>query len=73
MKHVSLTVSGNRYEVVLEDEFADFVNRDLEEAGINLHTDNTADKLLRAYLRLAKQSTSYESEIELLIETLDGL
>ncbi len=73
MKNVALTVSGNRYEVKLEDEFADFVNRDLEEAGINLHTDNTADKLLRAYLRLAKQSTSYESEIELLIETLDGL
>lgn len=73
MKNVALTVSGNRYEIKLEDDFADFVNQDLQEAGVNLHTDNQPDKLLKAYLRLAKQNTSYEDEIELLIETLDGL
>ncbi len=73
MKPVGLTISGNRYEVKLEDDFADFVSNDLREAGVNLHTDNNPDKLLKAYLRLAKQSTSYEDEIELLIETLDGL
>ena len=73
MKHVGLTVCGNRYEIKLEDDFAVFVNKDLTEAGINIHTDNKPDKLLKAYLRLAKQATSYEDEIELLIETLDGL
>jgi len=73
MKNVALTVSGNRYEIKLEDDFADFVNKDLQAAGINFHTDNQPDKLLKAYLKLAKQSTSYEDEIELLIETLDGL
>ena len=73
MKNVGLTVCGNRYEIKLEDDFADFVNKDLSDAGINLHTDNKPDKLLKAYLRLAKQATSYEDEIELLIETLDGL
>lgn len=73
MKNVGLTVCGNRYEIKLEDEFADFVNRDLQEAGVNLHTDNKPDKLLKAYLRLAKQANSYEKEIELLIETIDGL
>jgi len=73
LKNVALTVSGNRYEIKLEDEFADFVNKDLIEAGVNLNTDNKPDKLLKAYLRLAKQSTNYENEIELLIETLDGL
>jgi len=73
MKNVALTVSGNRYEIKLEDEFADFVNKDLTEAGVNLNTDNKPDKLLKAYLRLAKQVASYEDEIELLIETLDGL
>ena len=26
MKNVALTVSGNRYEIKLEDDFADFVN-----------------------------------------------
>jgi len=73
MKSVSLTVSGNRYEVKLDDDFADFVMQDLQEAGLNLQTDNKPDKLLRAYLRLAKQATSYENEIEMLIETLDAL
>jgi len=73
MKSVTLTVSGNRYEIKLEDAFADFVNRDLQEAGIEFGQDNQPDKLLKAYLRLAKQTTSYEDEIELLIETLDSL
>ena len=73
MKNVALTVSGSRYEIKLEDDFADFVNKDLQNAGINLNTDNKPDKLLKAYLRLAKQATSYEEEIELLIDTLDGV
>jgi len=73
MTAVGLTVSGNRYEVKLEDEFAEFIVKDLEASGINMHTDNKPDKLLQAYLRLAKQANSYEEEIELLIETLDSL
>ncbi len=73
MKSVALTVSGNRYEIKLEDAFADFVSQDLQEAGVHLHQDNKPDKLLKAYLRLAKQTANYEDEIELLIETLDSL
>ncbi len=73
MKQVGLTISGNRYEMKLEDEFADLIVKDLKEAGVNLKTDNKPDKLLKAYLRLAKQTNSYEDEIELLIETLDSL
>ncbi len=73
MKNVAFTVSGSRYEIKLEDEFADFVNKDLQDAGLNMHTDNKPDKLLKAYLKLAKQAASYEEEIELLIETLDSI
>jgi len=73
MKNVGLTICGNRYEIKFEEQFADFVIEDLAKSGIQLHVDNRADKLLRAYLRLAKQSASYEEEIELLIETLDSL
>ena len=73
MKNVGLTIHGVRYEMKLDDAFADFVKKDLQEAGVNIHTDNKADKLLKAYLRLAKQANSYEKEIELLIDTLDGL
>lgn len=73
MKNVGITLSGTRYEIKLEDDFAKFVIKDLENAGVKLNQDNKADKLLKAYLRLAKQATSYENEIELLIDTLDGL
>lgn len=73
MKQVGLTISGKRYNMSLEDDFADFVSNDLQEAGVELHKDNKADALLKAYLRLAKQATSYEHEIELLIETMEGL
>ncbi len=73
MQNIGITLAGTRYEVKLEDDFADFVTKDLQEAGIKLNQDNKSDKLLKAYLRLAKQATSYESEIELLIDTLDGL
>ncbi len=73
MKMVGLTLHGTRYEIKLDDEFADFVSRDLTEAGVNLATDNKADKLLKAYLKLAKQANSYEKEIELLVETLDSI
>jgi hypothetical protein len=73
MKSVALTIAGNRYEVKLDDEFADFVIQDLKSSGISFQTDNKPELLLRAYLHLAKQSASYESEIEMLIETLDSL
>ena len=74
MKSIGLTVSGNRYEInQLDDEFANFIIKDLEEAGVNLRLDNKPDTLLKAYLKLAKQAASYESEIEMLIETLDSL
>jgi hypothetical protein len=72
MKDIALTVSGKRYEINLEDDFADFVNKNLQESGINLHTDNTPDKLLKAYLKLAKQTNAYEDEVELLIKTFDN-
>jgi len=73
MKNVGLTISGNRYEIKLEDEFANFVIKDLKESGINFNQDNKPERLLKAYLKLAKQTSSYEDEIELLIETLDNL
>ncbi|MEA3491600.1 MAG: hypothetical protein U9R27_06835 [Campylobacterota bacterium] len=73
MKKVSFTIAGTRYEIKLEDEFADIIQKDLDEAGMLKDRDNAPAPLLKAYLRLAKLNNSYEDEIELLIETLDGL
>jgi len=71
MKKVSLSISGKRYEVNLEEEFADFVLADMKNAGISTETDNQPVLLLKAYLKLAYKNSNYEEEIELLIETLD--
>ncbi len=73
MKKLNLSVSGNRYEVTLEEDFADFIIRDLEESGIIFGRDNNPSNLLKAYLKIAKKSNSYEDELELLIETLDAI
>jgi len=73
MKKLSISVSGNRYEVTLEEDFADFIIKDLEEAGILFGRDNNPSNLLKAYLKIAKKSNSYEDELELLIETLDAI
>ncbi len=72
MKKVSLSISGKRYEVNLDEEFADFVLKDMKNAGISEEIDNTPALLLKAYLKLAYKNSNYEDEIELLIETLDG-
>ena len=55
MKKVALTLSDKRYEVTLEDRFADFVTKDLQDAGVDLHKDTQPQHLLKAYLRVAKQ------------------
>ncbi|SFV49963.1 hypothetical protein MNB_SV-6-1077 [hydrothermal vent metagenome] len=73
MKKIAFTIAGTRYEVKLEDDFADAVTKDLKEAGVSMERDNTPAALVKAYLRLAKLNNSYEDEIELLIETLDSL
>ena len=73
MTKIAFTIAGTRYEVKLEDDFADTVIKDLENAGVSMERDNTPAALVKAYLRLAKLNNSYEDEIELLIETLDGL
>lgn len=73
MEKVAFTIARTRYEVKLEDDFAQAVTKDLEAAGVSMERDNTPAALVKAYLRLAKLNSSYEDEIELLIETLDGL
>jgi hypothetical protein len=73
MKKLNLSISGNRYEVTLEEDFAEFIIQDLEDSGIIFGRDNNPSNLLKAYLKIAKKSNSYEDELELLIETLDAI
>jgi len=73
MEQLALTLSGKRYEVKLHQALAEFVKADLKQAGINFHTDNRPEILLKAYLHLAQKSMKSEKEIALLLKTLDTL
>ena len=69
MKDLALTVNGIRFKVKnLDDDFANYVEKILEDAGLHSNRDNTADKLFHAFLQLAARSYDYEKEIEQIIE-----
>jgi hypothetical protein len=70
MKKVSFSVNGKRYEVELENNFAEFVMEKLEESNVSINKDNDIPKLLNIYLQALKQNYDTEREIEeLLIKT----
>ena len=72
MKDLAITINGVRYKAKnLDDNFAKFVEENLETAGVASNKDNRADKLLSAYLSLAKRYYSCEQEIEDLIKSIE--
>jgi hypothetical protein len=69
MRDLALTVNGIRFKAKnLDDDFAHYVEEQLESSGVHFNRDNPAEKLFLAYLRLAAQSYNYEKEIEEIIE-----
>jgi hypothetical protein len=69
MRDLALTVNGIRFKAKnLDDDFAKYVEEQLEGSGVHFNRDNAAEKLFLAYLRLAAQSYNYEKEIEEIIE-----
>ena len=70
MKKVGVTFCGKRYEINLDDEFAEFVENDLKNAGVDFNIDNRPEALLKAYLRIAKKLRNNEEAIEKLLEEL---
>jgi len=73
MRTLALTICGNRYEMSLSDELAIFVEQNLADSDIYFDQDNRADKILQAYLKIAKQTSQYEQKIEELIEKLENI
>lgn len=68
MRELALTVNGIRFKVKnLDDDFAAYVEKTLEESGLHFNRDNAADKLFHAFLHLAARSYDYEKEIEQII------
>ena len=73
MKKIAITINGTRYEFEVNDVLAKFIVDDLTNTDILLNQDNKTDKLLKAYLRLAKLVSEQESQIENIIVKLDNI
>ena len=69
MRDLALTVNGIRFKVKnLDNDFAAYLEKTLEDSGLHFNRDNPADKLFNAFLQLAARSYDYEKEIEQIIE-----
>ncbi len=73
MQKVAITINGIRYEFEVDETLAKFIIDDLTSADIALNQDNKTDKLLKAYLRLAKQISEHESQINSIISKIDNI
>lgn len=62
-KKVTLTVNGSRFDIDLEDSFASFIQKDLEE-NFNIHGNNDIKTLLQSYVK--KNYELYEMRKSLL-------
>lgn len=71
MRSIAITICGNRYEISLDEELALFVEEDLAIADIHLDQDNKADKLLQAYLKMAKQTSEYNTRVTNLLQKIE--
>ena len=67
MKKVIFSLEGKRFEVELENSFADYVQQHLVENGIESDRNNEASKLLQLYLKSLKRNFDTEKQIQILL------
>jgi len=68
-KKITLTVNGSRFDIDLEDGFAAYIEKELDES-FNVHGNNDIKTLLQAYIK--KNYELYESK-QMLQRTLKKL
>lgn len=74
MRKVALTVNGMRFKTKeLDEGFVDFVEDHFRDAQINLHEDNSAERLFIAYLKLAGKYYRDEKEIKNLLKEIESI
>jgi hypothetical protein len=72
MRDIAVTIAGGRYRAKSIDEsFADFIEEDMKNSGIQLDRDNSAEKMFVAYLRLISRWYNYEKEIDQILDSIE--
>jgi len=64
MKKVVFSVAGRRFDVELEDTFAQYIMQDLFENNVVSDRDNEPTKLLQLYLKSMKRNFDNEEQIK---------
>ena len=70
MKKVVFSIGGKRFEVDLENDFAEYVHQDLAKNDIGLDRDNAISKLLQVYLKAIKKDYDSEQQIQTLLNDM---
>jgi len=69
-KKVSLTINGSRYDIQLDDAFANYLIQQMTK-DFNTEGNNDAKTLLYAYVRKNAELFKQEEEISKLLSALD--
>ncbi len=69
-KKVSLTVNGSRYDIELDDAFANYLVKQMEE-DFNTEGNNDAKTILYAYVRRNSDLFKQEVMAKVLLEKLE--
>ena len=68
-KKISLTVNGSRFDIDLEDDFADYLNAKLKR-DFSMDSNNELKKLLQAYVRRSHDLFEQEKKASEMIDLL---
>ena len=72
MKKIVFTIASRRLEVDLDDDFAKFLFKDLQENRVSLDKDNEISKLLQLYLKALHKEYRSEEQIRTLLNKIEG-
>ena len=70
MKKMVFTIATRRLEVNLEDEFAEYVAKDLFNNNLSLDGNNEISQLLQLYLKSMQREFLSEEQIKTLLNSI---
>ena len=71
MKKVVFSITRRQLEVDLDDDFAKFLSKDLEENGVGFNQDIEISKLLELYLKALHKEYRSEEQIRTLLNKIE--
>jgi len=64
MEKIIFSIAGRRFDVELEETFAQYIKQDLFDNNVSSDRDNEPTKLLQLYLKAMKKNFENEEQIK---------